>query len=73
MENEKAALIAESSSPTGKRSEAQGDGSTAIAGSGNTINEASVILRFLSIIEEQSRTITRLQDELLRVRLQIGK
>lgn len=43
------------------------DGSIAISGGGNTINETSLILRFLSIIEEQNRTIARLQDELLRL------
>lgn len=43
------------------------DGGVAINGDNNTINEASVILRFLSIIEEQGRTIARLQEEVLRL------
>lgn len=54
--------------PTGISSTAT-DGSIAIIGEGNTaiINETSLILRFLSLIEEQNRTIARLQEELLRL------
>lgn len=42
--------------------------SIAISGGGNTINDSSIILRFLSIIEEQNRTIARLQEEIIRLR-----
>lgn len=42
--------------------------SIAISGGGNTINDSSIILRFLSIIEEQNRTIARLQEEIYRLR-----
>lgn len=45
------------------------DGGATIKGydSNININEASVMLRFLSIIEEQGRTITRLQEEIIRL------
>lgn len=43
------------------------DRGAAVNGDYCTINDSSVILRFLNIIEEQSRTIARLQDELLRL------
>lgn len=42
--------------------------SIAISGGGNTINDSSIILRFLSIIEEQNRTIARQQEEIYRLR-----
>lgn len=41
--------------------------SIAISGGGNTINDSSIILRFLSI-EEQNRTIARQQEEIYRLR-----
>lgn len=42
--------------------------SITISGGGNTINDSSIILRFLSIIEEQNRTIARQQEEIYRLR-----
>ena len=42
--------------------------SISISGGGNTINDSSIILRFLSIIEEQNRTIARQQEEIYRLR-----
>ena len=38
--------------------------SIAISGWGNTINDSCIILRFLSIIEEQNRTIAEQSLEL---------
>lgn len=50
------------------------DSATAI-GIGNhnqtTINESEVILRFLSIIEAQNKTIERLQEQLLKLSLRL--
>ena len=53
--------------PTGEH--LYSDGGVCFSGEGNTItiNETSLILRFLSIIEEQNRTIARLQEQLLQL------
>lgn len=49
------------------------DGGAAVKGDGNTINESSVILRFLDIIEQQGKTIERLQEQIGRLTEKIYK
>lgn len=46
-----------------------GNGNYQIVGNGNIHNDSSVILRFLSIIEAQSKQIAELQNELLKYKL----
>lgn len=46
-----------------------GNGNYQIVGNGNIHNDSSVILRFLSIIEAQSKQIAELQAELLKYKL----